>query len=74
MAPYKGYDAIHIYIHGLCASLTAAVFVPHHFVSMYIKFQSGHTQFLKINFNVQFSSGDECAAQVQRSEPKKCLL
>ena len=53
MAPYKGYDIIHIYIHGLCVLLTA-VSVPHHFMSMYIKFQSGHTQFFKLILTFTF--------------------
>ena len=53
MAPYKGCDIIHIYIHGLCVLLTA-VSVPHHFMSMYIKFQSGHTQFLKLILTFAF--------------------
>ena len=71
MAPYKGYDIIHIYIHGLCILLTA-VSVPHHFMSMYIKFQSGHTQFFKINFNICFFSNGECAAQVQNQRSVYC--
>ena len=49
-----------------------AVSVPHHFMSMYIKFQSGHTQFFKINFNICFFSNGECAAQVQNQRSVYC--